>query len=130
MVVIMCLAIDSHHQKMCLLALMRIRKMIVSVRMDHPVVHRDFSTSPSVNTVNFLILKTIFFYYSKKIIISDSPILLSFPHFYLANDSYRTAFEGITPADPEKHRMYLDVQPVIKNFPIKLNLKKKPTYNV
>lgn len=45
-------------------------------------------------------------------IVSDSPILLSFPHFYLANDSYRTAFEGITPPDPEKHKMYLDVQPV------------------
>ncbi|CAH1981588.1 unnamed protein product [Acanthoscelides obtectus] len=43
----------------------------------------------------------------------DSPILLSFPHFYLANDSYRTAFDGISPADPEKHKFYLDVQPVM-----------------
>lgn len=44
--------------------------------------------------------------------ISDSPILLSFPHFYLANDSYRTALEGISPPDPEKHNFYIDVQPV------------------
>ncbi|KAJ8916553.1 hypothetical protein NQ315_000195 [Exocentrus adspersus] len=43
----------------------------------------------------------------------DSPILLSFPHFYLANDSYRTALEGISPADPEKHRFYIDVQPIM-----------------
>ncbi|XP_018567458.1 scavenger receptor class B member 1 isoform X2 [Anoplophora glabripennis] len=43
----------------------------------------------------------------------DSPILLSFPHFYLANDSYRTAFEGISPPDPEKHNFYIDVQPIM-----------------
>ncbi|XP_044738867.1 scavenger receptor class B member 1 isoform X2 [Chrysoperla carnea] len=41
----------------------------------------------------------------------DSPIMISFPHFYLADDSLRTAFEGISPADPEKHMLYLDVQP-------------------
>ncbi|XP_060534332.1 scavenger receptor class B member 1 isoform X2 [Cylas formicarius] len=43
----------------------------------------------------------------------DSPILLSFPHFYLANDSYRTALEGISPPDPEKHKFFIDVQPVM-----------------
>ncbi|EFA05670.1 scavenger receptor class B member 1 isoform X1 [Tribolium castaneum] len=43
----------------------------------------------------------------------DSPILLSFPHFYLANDSYRTALDGITPPEPEKHKFYIDVQPVM-----------------
>ncbi|GLV36663.1 epithelial membrane protein [Carabus blaptoides fortunei] len=43
----------------------------------------------------------------------DSPVLLSFPHFYLANDSYRTAVEGISPPDPEKHALYLDVQPLM-----------------
>ncbi|XP_031330214.1 scavenger receptor class B member 1 isoform X1 [Photinus pyralis] len=43
----------------------------------------------------------------------DSPVLLSFPHFYLADDTYRTALEGISPPDPEKHRLYLDVQPMM-----------------
>ncbi|XP_017771039.1 PREDICTED: scavenger receptor class B member 1 isoform X2 [Nicrophorus vespilloides] len=43
----------------------------------------------------------------------DSPVLLSFPHFYMANDSYRTAFEGISPPDPEKHKFYMDVQPLM-----------------
>ena len=31
----------------------------------------------------------------------------------MANDSYRTAFDGISPPDPEKHKMYLDVQPLM-----------------
>lgn len=43
----------------------------------------------------------------------DSPVLLSFPHFYLANDSYRNAFDGISPPDPDKHRFYMDVQPLM-----------------
>jgi len=43
----------------------------------------------------------------------DSPILISFPHFYLADDSYRTRFEGISPPDPEKHSFYMDVQPLM-----------------
>ncbi|KAF5284609.1 hypothetical protein FQA39_LY16967 [Lamprigera yunnana] len=43
----------------------------------------------------------------------DSPVLLSFPHFYLANESYRTALDGISPPDPEKHKFYLDVQPMM-----------------
>ncbi|XP_019871825.1 scavenger receptor class B member 1 isoform X2 [Aethina tumida] len=43
----------------------------------------------------------------------DSPILLSFPHFYLANDSYRTAVEGISPPDPEKHKFFIDIQPMM-----------------
>ncbi|KAF2883403.1 hypothetical protein ILUMI_22766 [Ignelater luminosus] len=43
----------------------------------------------------------------------DSPVMLSFPHFYLSNDSYRTAFDGISPPDPEKHKLYLDVQPMM-----------------
>ncbi|XP_050678268.1 lysosome membrane protein 2 isoform X1 [Leptidea sinapis] len=41
----------------------------------------------------------------------DSPIMLSFPHFYLADESLREAVEGISPPDPEKHRLYIDVQP-------------------
>ncbi|XP_066255655.1 scavenger receptor class B member 1 isoform X1 [Euwallacea similis] len=43
----------------------------------------------------------------------DSPILLSFPHFYLANDSYRTAVEGISPPDEQKHKFFIDVQPLM-----------------
>ncbi|GBP75272.1 Lysosome membrane protein 2 [Eumeta japonica] len=42
----------------------------------------------------------------------DSPIMLSFPHFYLADDSLRLAVEGISPPNPEEHRLYIDVQPV------------------
>nr|XP_018906943.1 PREDICTED: scavenger receptor class B member 1 isoform X1 [Bemisia tabaci] len=41
----------------------------------------------------------------------DSPVLLSFPHFYLGDQKYREAVEGISPPDPEKHEMYIDVQP-------------------
>lgn len=42
----------------------------------------------------------------------DSPIMLSFPHFYLADDSLRTAVEGISPPEKEKHQLFIDVQPV------------------
>jgi scavenger receptor class B protein 1 len=41
----------------------------------------------------------------------DSPILLSFPHFYLADDSLRTAVNGISPPEKEKHQLFIDVQP-------------------
>lgn len=41
----------------------------------------------------------------------DSPVLLSFPHFYLADQKYRTAVEGVSPPDKEKHQFFLDVQP-------------------
>lgn len=41
----------------------------------------------------------------------DSPIMLSFPHFYLADPKFREAVEGISLPDPEKHRLYIDVQP-------------------
>ncbi|XP_025836742.1 lysosome membrane protein 2 [Agrilus planipennis] len=43
----------------------------------------------------------------------DSPVMLSFPHFYLADDSLRTAVEGISPPDKEKHQLYVDVNPII-----------------
>ncbi|KAF9819198.1 hypothetical protein SFRURICE_019519 [Spodoptera frugiperda] len=42
---------------------------------------------------------------------ADSPIMLSFPHFYLADPSLREAVEGISPPIPEKHRLFIDVQP-------------------
>ena len=41
----------------------------------------------------------------------DSPIMLSFPHFYLADQTLREAVEGISPPDPEKHMLYIDVHP-------------------
>ncbi|KAJ0182901.1 hypothetical protein K1T71_000877 [Dendrolimus kikuchii] len=41
----------------------------------------------------------------------DSPIMLSFPHFYLADPKLLDAVEGISPPVPEKHRLYIDVQP-------------------
>ncbi|XP_077301238.1 scavenger receptor class B member 1-like [Arctopsyche grandis] len=41
----------------------------------------------------------------------DSPVMLSFPHFYLADENLRTALEGVSPPDPEKHKFYVDIQP-------------------
>uniref|UniRef100_A0A336MNJ0 Scavenger receptor class B member 1 n=2 Tax=Culicoides sonorensis TaxID=179676 RepID=A0A336MNJ0_CULSO len=41
----------------------------------------------------------------------DSPVLLSFPHFYLADDSLRTAVDGISPPEKDKHQLFIDVQP-------------------
>ncbi|XP_045770104.1 scavenger receptor class B member 1 isoform X1 [Maniola jurtina] len=41
----------------------------------------------------------------------DSPIMLSFPHFYLADERFREAVEGISPPVPDKHRLYIDIQP-------------------
>uniref|UniRef100_U5ET11 Scavenger receptor class B member 1 n=1 Tax=Corethrella appendiculata TaxID=1370023 RepID=U5ET11_9DIPT len=41
----------------------------------------------------------------------DSPILLSFPHFYLADQQYRLAVDGISPPEKEKHQLFIDVQP-------------------
>ncbi|KAK7793327.1 hypothetical protein R5R35_003063 [Gryllus longicercus] len=41
----------------------------------------------------------------------DSPVLLSFPHFYLAPERYRLAVEGISPPKKEDHQFFLDVQP-------------------
>lgn len=44
--------------------------------------------------------------------VADSPVMLSFPHFYLADPKLLEAVEGISPPDPEKHQLYIDVQPV------------------
>jgi scavenger receptor class B, member 1 len=38
--------------------------------------------------------------------------MLSFPHFYLADESLREAVEGISPPVAEDHRLFIDVQPV------------------
>ncbi|KAJ9593543.1 hypothetical protein L9F63_014907, partial [Diploptera punctata] len=42
-----------------------------------------------------------------------SPIMLSFPHFYLADPKLREAVKGISPPDAEKHQLYIDVQPTM-----------------
>ncbi|XP_066594971.1 scavenger receptor class B member 1 [Prorops nasuta] len=41
----------------------------------------------------------------------DSPVLLSFPHFYLADPALREAVTGISPPVAEKHQLFIDVQP-------------------
>ncbi|KAE8749396.1 hypothetical protein FOCC_FOCC003910 [Frankliniella occidentalis] len=41
----------------------------------------------------------------------DSPVMLSFPHFYLADPKLREAVIGVDAPDPEKHRLYIDVHP-------------------
>ncbi|CAD6998695.1 scavenger receptor class B member 1 [Ceratitis capitata] len=43
----------------------------------------------------------------------DSPIMLSFPHFYLGDDSFLTAVEGISPPDKDKHTFFIDVHPTM-----------------
>ncbi|KAK2583551.1 hypothetical protein KPH14_009505 [Odynerus spinipes] len=43
----------------------------------------------------------------------DSPVLLSFPHFYLADPALREAVVGISPPVPEKHQLFVDVQPMM-----------------
>ncbi|GFS42665.1 scavenger receptor class B member 1 [Nephila pilipes] len=40
-----------------------------------------------------------------------APVLLSFPHFYMADPSYRTNINGLNPSD-EKHGSHLDVEPI------------------
>ena len=40
----------------------------------------------------------------------DAPIVLSWPHFLHANQSYLNSLTGLTP-DAEKHSFYFDVQP-------------------
>lgn len=43
----------------------------------------------------------------------ESPVLLSFPHFYLADPSLREAVIGVSPPDAEKHQLFIDVQPTM-----------------
>ncbi|XP_003426273.1 scavenger receptor class B member 1 isoform X2 [Nasonia vitripennis] len=43
----------------------------------------------------------------------DSPVLLSFPHFYLADPALREAVTGISPPEAEKHQLFIDVQPTM-----------------
>ncbi|KAK7600879.1 hypothetical protein V9T40_008320 [Parthenolecanium corni] len=41
----------------------------------------------------------------------DTPVLLSFPHFYLGNPEIRNAVVGVSPPDPQKHEIYIDMKP-------------------
>lgn len=41
----------------------------------------------------------------------DSPVLLSFPHFYMGDQKLREAVHGIDPPDADRHEFYIDVQP-------------------
>lgn len=62
---------------------------------------------------SFSVLKphTVQLIYLKRFV--DSPVLISFPHFYMADDSLRTAVDGMSPAEKDKHQFFIDVQPVI-----------------
>lgn len=43
----------------------------------------------------------------------ESPVLLSFPHFYLADPMLREAVSGISPPSADKHQLFIDVQPMM-----------------
>uniref|UniRef100_A0A1B0CTE9 Scavenger receptor class B member 1 n=2 Tax=Lutzomyia longipalpis TaxID=7200 RepID=A0A1B0CTE9_LUTLO len=60
----------------------------------------------------------------------DSPILLSFPHFYMADQSYRLAVEGISPPEKEKHQLYIDVQPHIVEMGTALRARARIQINL
>lgn len=40
-----------------------------------------------------------------------APIVVSFPHFYQADEKYIEAIDGMNP-NKEEHEMYLDLNPV------------------
>jgi len=42
----------------------------------------------------------------------DAPIVLSWPHFLHANETFQKSVQGMEPADPEKHGFWFDVQPI------------------
>ena len=43
----------------------------------------------------------------------DSPVFISFPHFYLADPSYGDMVEGLQP-DQQRHEFFIDMEPVRK----------------
>jgi len=42
---------------------------------------------------------------------TGAPIVVSFPHFYQADEKYIKAIEGMNPNE-EEHETYLDINPV------------------
>lgn len=59
---------------------------------------------------NFLFF--IWFIISKINSLTDSPVLLSFPHFYMGDQRLRNAVQGMDEPDADRHEFYIDVQPV------------------
>lgn len=55
---------------------------------------------------NMIIVITLFY------VCADSPVLLSFPHFYMGDPRLREAVNGMDAPDPDRHEFYIDVQPV------------------
>lgn len=47
---------------------------------------------------------------------ADSPVLLSFPHFYMGDPRLREAVLGMDEPDADRHEFYIDVQPVSDHF--------------
>lgn len=45
-------------------------------------------------------------------VFADSPVLLSFPHFYMGDPKLREAVQGMDAPDPDRHEFYIDIQPV------------------
>lgn len=43
--------------------------------------------------------------------LTGAPIVVSFPHFYQADERYINAIEGMNPNE-EEHETYLDINPV------------------
>jgi hypothetical protein len=45
-----------------------------------------------------------------------APAFISYPHFYLGDESLSEAVDGMKP-DPAKHKMTLSIEPVCEHFP-------------
>lgn len=41
---------------------------------------------------------------------------VSFPHFYLANDTVRETVDGVTSSEKTKHEYFIDIEPVTRCF--------------
>lgn len=112
---------DSPRISMCSLRSTKIRTICASVHQVHHVHLTDCLTFRCANTVSdFKKMQTL---YLLLLLVLDSPILLSFPHFYLADESFRLAVDGISPPEKEKHQLFIDVQPVIINWQKQLGTK-------
>jgi CD36 family len=105
----------SHHRPMFLLQSRRTRKTCAIAQVARHAHLTVFSTFLCANTVKSLTNHPSnhrdFQVFVSSLI--DSPVLISFPHFYMADDSLRTAVEGVSPPEKDKHQFFIDVQPVI-----------------
>lgn len=103
MCIVRCLLYTSYTCQHCLHCLSMTHIKIISFN-NLLTIFIHFIMS-EVLTVVLIILIISFF-------ATDSPVLLSFPHFYMGDQSLRTAVEGISPPEKEKHQFFIDVQPV------------------